>query len=139
MRKYEEGTFPLIRAHFKQFVKPWPRATSYQEVEHGRTRKQRVQMEHNDALHHPKTDGRRGAGQVLGGRPPAAETPCHWEERAHWLFPSMQAQQRNCVALTSEPAPPRDQRGAAFPTQIPPLRIGVFGPWARQSPLNSAT
>lgn len=40
----EESSFALIRAHFKQFVKPWPRATSHQEVEHGSN----LRAEHTD-------------------------------------------------------------------------------------------
>lgn len=44
LRKYEESSFALIRAHYKQFIKPWPHATSRQEVEHGAT----FRAEHTD-------------------------------------------------------------------------------------------
>lgn len=137
MRKYEEGSFPLIRARFRQFVKRWPRATSHQEVGHGTTRKQRVQMAHNDALHHPRqaAEGCRWAG--AGRRAPGGEAT------KPAAAPSTQAQQRKRVALTSEPVPP-ETVGRCLSHANPALGgTGVFRPWGpgpcAPSPLRSAT
>lgn len=44
LRKYEESSFALIRAHYKQFIKSWPHATSRQEVEH----RANLRAEHTD-------------------------------------------------------------------------------------------
>lgn len=122
MRKYEEGSFPLIRARFRQFVKQWPRATSHQEVGHGTTRKQRVQMAHNDALHHPRqaAEGCRWAGAgPREERPPSRRPP-------HLRKPSRESAWHSPVNLCL-----RRPWGAAFPTQIPPSEeLGSSDPGA---------
>lgn len=116
---------PLIRAHFRQFVKPWPCATSHQEVGRGTPEgsacRRSIMM-----FSIIRTGGRRGAGhplpshQVAGTRgPPASPTSAHAAKEPcgthRWTWP------------------PRDQ-GCCLPTQIPPLRTGVFRPRAAQRP-----
>lgn len=122
MRKYEESTFPLIRTHFQPFVKPWPRATSYQEVEHGAIRKQSAQTEHNDALHHPRQVACIGIwGAALGSGHPLWK---HQQGRGKntLAIPIHASTQRNYVALTNQPRPHQGQVRAAFSTQIQTLR-----------------
>lgn len=46
--------FPLIRACFRQFVKPGACGTSYQTREQGASGKPSMQLGHNSALHHPR-------------------------------------------------------------------------------------
>lgn len=55
VEKIRRSSFGLIRAHFRRFVKPWPHATSCQEVEHGVNLRANTRGESNDAFYHPKT------------------------------------------------------------------------------------
>lgn len=116
MRKYEEGTFPLIRPHFRQSVKPWPRATSHQEVGHGTTRKQRMPMVSNDALHHPDRL-RRGDGPGWAGAG-------HQEERPCWLSPSHKRGRESVRGTHPSTRASQRPRGCCLPTPMPLLEDG---------------
>lgn len=135
------SSFALIRAHFRQFVKPWPHATSCQEVEHGANLRASTQMESNDAFYHPKT----GSWAAVPGR--LRVKPVH--QKSQWeiertLTRSNQAstsRHQTHVTLTNKLGPPQGQIRAVSlsPTQIQtwsecpvrshPGRILVLG-WA---------
>lgn len=87
-------------------------------------------MVHNDALHHPRqaAEGCRGGVPGRGARQGPGQAT---RKGRHSGCPlSMQARQRKRVALTSQPVPPRDRGGAAFPHQSRLWKTGVFGPRA---------
>lgn len=125
VEKIRRSCFALIRTHFRQFVKPWPHATSCQEVEHGANLRANTQMESNDAFHQSKT----GSWAGVPGRLPVK--PAHQKsqrEMGRALARSSQAstsRQQTHVTLTNKLGPPQGQRRAVSLSHTNPDLVWV--------------
>lgn len=138
VRKYEEGTFPLIKTNLEPSVKQWPTATSPQEVECGAQQKQtangarRCSPSSQDNRHNkagtrsPRTSS--GLDAAPRGKPTAHPHLCR---------------QSKGLALTSQPGLPTDQvcedgvgwgEGLPFPHKFKPWGLGSSDPTCSRPP-----
>lgn len=126
VEKTRRSSFALIRAHFRQFVKPWPHATSCQEVEHGANLRASTQMESNDAFHQPKTGSWAGVPGRLWVKPAHQKSQ---QEMERTLARSSQAsisRHQTHVTLTNKLEPPQGQIRAVFLSHTNPDLVWVL-------------
>lgn len=104
-----QSSFALIRAHFRQFVKPWPHATSCQEVEHGANLRANTQMESNDAFHQPKTGSWAGVPGRLWVKPAHQKSQQEMERTLARSSQASTSRHQTHVTLTNKLGPPQGQ------------------------------